>query len=463
MKKTVLLFFCIWYSTLGLHGQQLDIQAFATGFTNPLNIQNAGDDRLFIVEQGGLIKIIALNGTVSPTPFLDLSKVVSQDGGERGLLGLAFHPDFANTGYFYVDYVDPTGNTQISRFHINDGDPNQADPTSELKMLTIPQPASNHNGGCIAFGPDDYLYIGMGDGGGGGDPDNNGQNTTTLLGALLRIDVNGAEPYANPTDNPFIGNPDGRDEIWAYGLRNPWKFSFDADTGDLWIADVGQGKIEEINRVASAKAGINYGWRCYEGNAVYNDADCPAQSNITFPVATYTHDQGRASITGGYVYRGSDFPDLVGKYIFADFVSSELAYINPDEGINPNITYSSVFEGLGFSSFGLDNAGELYVAGLSSGTIYKVVDADALSLDDVSQDRFGFYPNPATDKLKLVIDPAVNTPHIAIFDLLGKKIIARDINSHTAFIDISSLKKGLYLVQLSSGSATLKTEKLIVN
>ena len=445
-----------------LHAQQLDLQELATGFNAPLNIQHTNDDRLFIVERGGAIKIIDGNGNVMETDFLNLEDRVSQDGGERGLLGLAFHPDYANNGYFYVNYVNTDGNTQISRFSVSDSDPNNANPESELKMISVDQPRSNHNGGCLAFGPDGYLYITMGDGGGGGDTDNNAQNTTKLLGSLLRIDVNNGDLYSIPPDNPFIGNPDGRDEIWAYGLRNPWKFSFDLETGDLWIADVGQGKIEEINQVPAVNAGLNYGWRCYEGNAIFNDTNCPDSGTLTFPIVTYDHSNRRASITGGYVYRGTDFPSLQGKYIFADFVSNELAFIDPENEDDLEIDFSAPFDGTGISSFGIDNSGELYAAGLSNGTIYKVVDAEALSLKPEKDKSFALYPNPANDKLKLTIPSAVQKATISIFDLLGKEIMKHTMTSDKTQLDISPIKKGLYLVQVSDKTGILETQKLIV-
>lgn len=463
MKKIILLF--IFFISISPQAQTLDIQSFATGFSSPLDIQNAGDERLFVVERGGIIKIVAADGSVKSTPFLNISDRVSKDGGERGLLGLAFHPEYASNGYFYVDYVNKDGNTQISRFSANTNDPDLADASSEFKLLSVDQPASNHNGGCLAFGPDGYLYIAMGDGGGGGDPQNNAQNTATLLGSLLRIDVNNGNPYAIPADNPFVDNTTGKDEIWAYGLRNPWKFSFDPESKKLWIADVGQNKIEEINRAANNAAGLNYGWRCYEGKAVYNMTNCPAETELTFPLATYSHNNNnRASITGGYVYRGAAFADLKGKYIFADFVSNELAYLDSEDTSEPEITYSESFAGTGFSSFGLDAAGELYVAGLSSGTIYKVVDADALAVKSVQKDAFGLYPNPARDKLKINIDPSVNlrAAKITVFDLLGKKMKTYTLALRAEPLDISELKRGVYLVQLSNETGILGTEKLIV-
>ena len=421
-----------------------------------------GDERLFVVERGGLVKIVDASGTVASAPYLDITGRISQDGGERGLLGLAFHPEYSSNGYFYVDYVDPSGNSQISRFKRSSVDPDLADPNSELKMLTITQPSSNHNGGCIAFGPDGFLYIGMGDGG-GGDQDNNAQNTSNLLGTILRIDVNQGEPYAIPADNPFVGNSNARDEIWAYGLRNPWKFSFDTQNGSLWIADVGQEQNEEINKVNAAQAGLNYGWRCYEGNANYNTAGCADAGSFTFPFSTYGHDSNRCSITGGYVYHGSRFSELQNKYIFADYCSNELAFIASSGDADGPITYSAPFDGAGFSSFGLDSAGELYVSSIGRGKIYKVVDAEALSVSDIHKNKFKLYPNPAQDRLKFSIDPSIRKPSIVIFDLLGKTVLSQKNILNTTQLNIAPLKAGIYLVQFSNASTILKTEKLIVH
>lgn len=266
MKKltTILCTMCVILS----FAQDLELDLFASGFNRPVNIKHAGDDRLFVVEQDGFIKIVNSDGSVEPTNFLDIDDRVRSIGNEQGLLGLAFHPDFASNGYFFVNYTDNSGDTVISRFSRIGVNPTIADPNSELIILTYTQPYSNHNGGELQFGPDGYLYISSGDGGSGGDPQNNAQNLNSLLGKLLRIDVNNStasNPYEIPADNPFIGDAAARDEIWAYGLRNPWKFSFDALTDDLWIADVGQNAREEINLVPSTDAGLNYGWRCYEG------------------------------------------------------------------------------------------------------------------------------------------------------------------------------------------------------
>lgn len=300
--KTTLRLLVLLFSTFAF-SQTIGIVPFATGFNNPIEIANAGDTRLFIVEQSGVIKVLNSNGTTNATPFLNITSLVSCCG-ERGLLGLAFHPNYATNGFFYVNYTNTAGNTVIARYSVS-SNPDVANTTGTI-LMTINQPFSNHNGGTIKFGPDGYLYIGMGDGGSGGDPGNRAQNINELLGKMLRIDVNSGSPYGIPPTNPYAGATPGADEIWAIGLRNPWKFSFNRLNGDLWIADVGQDQIEEINKVSSTAAGLNYGWRCYEGNAAYNTTGCAAMSTMTFPVAQYTHaSTGGCSITGGYVLQAA--------------------------------------------------------------------------------------------------------------------------------------------------------------
>ena len=359
------------FSFLGF-SQTLDITPFATGFTSPVEITHPKDDaRLFVLEKTGTIKILNPDGTTNPNPFLVLSSSSISTNGERGLLGMAFHPEYATNGYFYLNYTNPNGNTVIVRYSVDVNNPDLAMNSGTI-LLTVIQPASNHNGGTIKFGPDGYLYIGMGDGGGGGDPSNYAQNISSNLGKMLRIDVDSASPYGIPPTNPYV-DIDGNDEIWAIGLRNPWKFSFDRLNGDLWIADVGQGKMEEINKLTSPlTAGLNFGWRCYEGTEPYNIAGCAAKETMTFPFAEYNHTQG-CSITGGYVYTGSKYPALLGKYIFADYCKNRLGIVAE----NGTITYTDFFENPNsFSTFGEDKDGELYVANITNGNIYKIIDSD---------------------------------------------------------------------------------------
>ena len=344
---------------------------YASNLSSPVSITNAGDSRLFVTEQGGRIQIIIPDGEINALPFLDISSKVVFNG-ERGLLGLAFSPDYASNGYFYVNYVGTGDITTISRFKVSSDNPDIADPQSEVKLLTVKQPFTNHNGGDLVFGPDGYLYIGLGDGGDGGDPGNRAQNPKEYLGKMLRIDVNQGNPYVIPPSNPFYNKSDTLGEIWALGLRNPWRFSFDRLTGDLWIADVGQNAIEEVNfQPVTSAGGENYGWRCYEGNDVYNDSGCPASTTLTFPVYTYPHGS-ECSITGGYVYRGDLTSAYYGHYFFADYCSDKIWTLHKsgDSWVKQDF---GVYAGNGFSSFGEDSKGMLYIAGLSSGTIYKVL------------------------------------------------------------------------------------------
>jgi glucose/arabinose dehydrogenase len=267
----------------------LELEEFSEGYTMPVDIANAGDSRLFIVEQPGKIWVCDTAGTKSAQPFLDITDRVFNEGSEQGLLGLAFHPDYANNGYFYVNYTNLDANDQVSRFSVSNNDPNIADPNSEMVMLNILDPFPNHNGGCMKFGPKDgYLYISFGDGGRGGDPFNNAQNISVLLGKILRLDVDGAEPYAIPSTNPFINQAGAAPEIWAMGLRNPFRFSFDRQTGDLWIGDVGQNKWEEVDlQRANSPGGENYGWDCTEGHHLFPLSDCNANLDLTGPIVDY--------------------------------------------------------------------------------------------------------------------------------------------------------------------------------
>jgi len=343
---------------------------FASGLSNPVCITNAGDSRLFVVNQAGSIHIIDSNGNVSPQTYLDIQGRVTY-GGEQGLLGVAFHPQYLTNGYFYVNYIGDGDSTHISRFNVSAGDPDLADSLSEFKLLTIYQPFTNHNGGDLSFGPDGYLYIGLGDGGSGGDPGNRAQNPMEYLGKMLRIDVNQGNPYTIPPTNPFYNSPTTLGEIWALGLRNPWRFSFDRLTGDLWIADVGQNAVEEIDfQPAASTGGENYGWRCYEGNQPYNTSGCASASAYTFPVFTYPHGDD-CSVTGGYVYRGNASFPFYGHYFYADYCSDRIWTLHYAAGNWVSDIFGQ-FPGNNFSTFGENAAGQLFVAGRSSGTIWRI-------------------------------------------------------------------------------------------
>jgi len=339
-------------------------------FNRPLDLQNAGDGsgRLFVLEQGGRIYVTDDPSAEDSKLFLDISDRVDDSGNEMGLLGLAFHPAFKDNGSFFVNYTDGN-NTVISRFIVDTDNPNIADPESEEVLLTFSQPYSNHNGGGLAFGPDDgYLYIATGDGGSGGDPHGNAQSLKTLLGKILRIDIDNKSPglnYAIPPNNPFTGNTEGyREEIYAYGLRNPWRFSFDPLTNQLWAADVGQDRIEEINLI---EKGGNYGWNVMEGSLCFEPPEGCDNIGLELPIYEYGHSLGR-SITGGYVYRGEKLPILQGSYIYGDFVSGIIWALWYEEGKGKR-NYTLAETGLNISSFGIDKDYELYLTAFD-GKIY---------------------------------------------------------------------------------------------
>ncbi len=341
-------------------------------FSRPLDFQSPldGSDRIFIAEQGGTIKVFQNDeNTTSSETFLDISTKINTNANEQGLLGLVFHPDFDSNGYFYVNYTPNAGLSVTSRFQVSSGNPNMADPNSELVLLEIPQPFTNHNGGQLAFGPDGYLYIASGDGGSGGDPDNNAQDLSNLLGAVLRIDVNTTSNglnYAIPRSNPFLGLDNMRGEIYAYGLRNPWRMSFDPQTNNLWSGDVGQDEREEVNIVS---AGGNYGWKRFEGTFCFS-GDCD-DSGLVEPIFEYAHNGNDQSITGGYVYRGNQTPSLRDKYIYADFVDGRIWALESDTGSPDNQLLLN--SNLNISSFGVDNDNELYICAFD-GSIYKLVE-----------------------------------------------------------------------------------------
>jgi glucose/arabinose dehydrogenase len=357
----------------------IELQQLATFDGDPIGIANAGDGsgRLFIILQDGRIMIYS-GGGVLPDPFLDISDRVSCCG-ERGLLGLAFHPDYAQNGQFYVNYTDVNGDTHVSRFLVTN-DPDVADPDSEKPVIAIDQPFSNHNGGQLQFGPDGYLYIGMGDGGSGGDPGNRAQDLGELLGKMLRIDVDNGNRYAIPPTNPFIDVPGARPEIWAYGFRNPWRFGFDRATGDLFIADVGQEDWEEISfQRASSPGGENYGWRLMEGKSCYNPPENCNDGSLKLPIIVYPHSHDGdfigCAVIGGYRYRGPSYPALTGVYFFADNCTGRL-WAAIRQGPAAKVREIAV-TGLNITSFGEDEAGDHYLTEIGDNALYKLIDAQA--------------------------------------------------------------------------------------
>ncbi len=351
---------------------EISLQPVVSGLALPVGITHAGDasGRLFIIQQTGQVRIF--NDTqLLPTAFLDISTLVSCCG-ERGLLSVAFHPQYTVNGFFFVNYTDTTGATVVARYRVS-ADPNLADPASGEVIVRVPQPFANHNGGQLQFGPDGFLYIGMGDGGSAGDPDDRAQNLQDLLGKLLRLDVDSATPYAIPLTNPFRGRTDAREEIWALGLRNPWRFTFDRQTGDLFIADVGQSRREEVNfQSAGSPGGENYGWRRMEGSLCFNPSTNCNDGALVLPVLEYDHASGDCSIIGGYRYRGALFPQLTGVYFFADLCTGRLWGALPDPG---GAWSAQELQDASFqvTTFGEDEAGELYLSDYSGGRVLRLV------------------------------------------------------------------------------------------
>jgi glucose/arabinose dehydrogenase len=426
-----------------------------------------GTNRIFIAQQRGLIYVFDRNSNVaSRKVFLDLSTKVSQSGGETGLLGLAFHPNFTANGYFYVNYTSSaSGKLQsfVSRFQLSPSNPDSALEESELGLLTIDQPFENHNGGNVRFGPDGCLYLTFGDGGSGGDPQNNAQNRGTLLGKILRIDVNGSsngKNYAIPPGNPYFGNNRGmREEIYAYGLRNPWKISFDRKTGTLWAGDVGQVLWEEIDTIS---VGRNYGWRIMEGKSCYNPSSGCDTSGLTLPLWVYYHDQGNISVTGGYVYRGNALPALQGKYVYGDYGSGNIWALTIDANGAPvsQLLFNSPYL---ISSFGEDQAGELYVVSYGNGRVYKlqelgttVVSSSPLVPGHVSLKQN--YPNPFNPSTIIVYQTSQRAfVNLRILNILGQEIQTlvdanQESGEHQATWDAHDVPSGVYFCQLRTGT-----------
>lgn len=350
----------------------ITLEPFASILGGPLAIAapDDGSGRLFVAAQDGKVWVVERDGTVRPDPMVDLGPRL-RSGGEQGLLGLALHPEFPTDPRVFVDYTDLSGDTIVASLTLDPSDANRLDPASHRQLLFVDQPFANHNGGALAFGPDGDLYVSLGDGGSGGDPQGNGQNTNALLGKILRLDIDvpaGDEGYAIPSDNPFVGGG-GAGEVWLYGLRNPWRLSFDRANGDLWIGDVGQNAFEEVDVARAGTGGLNFGWNRMEGSHCYETRVCPTD-NLTLPVADYGRDLG-CTVIGGYVYRGSKYPFLVGTYLFADYCSGRIFALDAasDELVAP----ATVGTGSGsISAFGEDADGELYVTALD-GMVSKVV------------------------------------------------------------------------------------------
>ena len=383
---------CLLAATGSVASAQLGTVEIANGIDRPVFVTHAGDGsgRLFVIEQEGAIRIIDANGVLLPTKFLDIDGTVTggdSGGNEQGLLGLAFHPDYENNGKFYVNYTGTGGDTRVAEYQVSAGNPDIADAGSARIIMFYDQPFSNHNGGWLGFGPSDgYLYISAGDGGSGNDPGNRASRLNQMLGKMHRVDIDGgddfpADPNQNyeiPADNPFVGTAGAIESIWHYGLRNAWRTSFDYETGDMWIADVGQNAWEEVNHNIGNTGGLNYGWRCREGDHPTGLA-CSA-TGWTDPVHEYSHSGGNCSITGGYVYRGCELgEEFQGKYFFGDYCGGNVWTLDADN----NYAVATEFNfGFGLASFGQDEAGELYMSDVFSGQVWKVVNPSAPDIDD---------------------------------------------------------------------------------
>ncbi|WP_298896987.1 PQQ-dependent sugar dehydrogenase [uncultured Psychroserpens sp.] len=469
--KNLTLFLACFIVSLS-YAQNINLEVYASGFSSPVNIKHAGDDRLFVAERGGVIKILNTDGTVNTSPFLDIDPIVTNNGGEQGLLAIAFHPNYATNGFFYVNYIDNGGDTVISRFTRSTA--TSADPNSEVVLLNISQPFGNHNGGDMHFGPNDgYLYISTGDGGSGGDPGNRAQNLTLLLGKILRLDVDVTQAqidagttYLIPTDNPFVSDSAVLDEIWSYGLRNPWKFSFDRSNGDIWIADVGQSNREEINRVPSTSpGGENYGWKCYEGTSTFSNVSGCSTITHTTPVAEYNYGGSpfKCSITGGYRYRGTMQTGLQGLYFFGDYCSDEIGVVQETGPGTFALNFVDDFSGQGWSGFAEDINGELFVFGLLSGTVYRITD-DNLSVNEQTIDAIKMYPNPAKNTLTFdFLNASGQISNINIHDIQGKLVQSQsNFNEQLVTITTKSLTSGLYIVEIMGTNGKKSVRKLIV-
>lgn len=386
------------------------ISKYIAGVTAPVGMAHCNDDRLFVIEQGGKIRIIE-NSKLVDSPFLDITTKV-RFSGEQGLLGLAFHPKYDSTGFIYVNYISRSSPAQtvIERYKVSATNKNKIDPNSGQVILTINQPYVNHNGGCLKFGKDGFLYIGMGDGGNSGDPQNYAQNKKSLLGKMLRIDIDTASRYKIPKSNPFVNDTAYLPEIWAIGLRNPWRFSFDKLTQDLWIGDVGQGTWEEVDFDAyGSPFGRNYGWKCWEGNKENSTTGCLPKNAYTFPIHQYARDPGVncASITGGYVYRGSDYPSLYGKYFYADYCVGKIWLINrtSDTSYSNQLVYN--FTDNALASFGEDAKGDLYFTDVTTSSIFKISDTCNLKVNVITTDPICF--GEANGQAKSDVQDPLNT------------------------------------------------------
>jgi glucose/arabinose dehydrogenase len=457
MNKQLILLLLLWGQFSPLFGQsELQTVLIRSGFEQPVGLAHLEGTGLFVVEKAGRVKYFDPTSSEPPLTLLDIQDRVRSSGFEQGLLGLAFHPKFPDSNYLFVNYIRSGGESRISRFSVALEPVFQADPASEKTLLEVAQPYTNHNAGDLAFGPDGMLYLTFGDGGSGGDPEEAGQDRLTFLGKILRLDVDGGDPYAIPQDNPFAFDDFTLDEIWALGLRNPWQISFDRLTGDLWIGDVGQGQWEEINRQAfDSPGGENYGWDCFEGDAEFEMEDCPDVDELTFPVFAYRHGNGNGcSVTGGYVYRGNAMPDRQGHYFLADWCSGRMWALRPDDdgGWIDEVVLNTRMQ---ITTFGEDSAGELYFA-TGSGSVYRLA-STVTSLQEVASiQQFTLSPNPTSDHSRIQL--LINEPgqfQFRLLDFQGRLLKSWQesiVNRYEQDLSLQDLPAGSYTLVVQQGS-----------
>ncbi|MDX2128991.1 MAG: PQQ-dependent sugar dehydrogenase [Chloroherpetonaceae bacterium] len=480
---TIKLLFLIsftFFTRICVNGQVTLTEPFSSlTFGNPVDIQNCGDSRLFIVSQNGIIYIVDRNAPTLRKTFLDIRARITS-GGELGLLGLAFHPNYTSNGFFYVfttrgNSSNPTNQTNplrivVSRFSVT-SNPDSADSNSELILFSTSknQNNTNHNGGAIAFGKDGFLYFTIGDGGGSGDPQNNAQNLTNYHGKMMRIDVNQKDSgleYAIPTSNPFASHPTNRKEIFAWGLRNVWRFSVDT-TGEIWAGDVGQGQREEVNIIENGK---NYGWRKYEGTLTYNTND-PVIPDAVFPLHSYSHENNNLSITGGYVYRGTQIPSLSGAYIFGDYGSGRIWSLRRNPSSSPTVTFLvQLSQSFSLSTFGFDNTGEMYVANVNNGRVFRLTGlllSTPRSSNNLMFELEDNFPNPfnPTTQINYTLARAGEI-ELNVFDVLGRKVSTlvsarQEAGRYSVTFDARDQSSGIYFYQLRAGGF-LQTKKMVL-
>ena len=467
---------------------KLELAPFAKGFKFPMDMANCGDSRIFVAERLGKIWACDAKGKkLSDTPFLNITDevftVFPNDYDERGLLGFTFHPNYPDSPYFYVNYIGLDSNSHISRFTVDPKNPNKALKNSELLLLLVNQPKApefvNHKAGCLKFGPDGYLYVSFGDGGSAGDPRNNAQDMNKFLGKMLRIDVNKPDTkrnknYSIPASNPFVDKQNVKPEIWASGLRNPFRFSFDKKTGDLWLPDVGQDTWEEINvQKNGAKGGANYGWSCYEGNHNFKFNDCYYNGlPYTFPIVEYKHTENPCgAITGGFVYRGSKYPKLYGLYIYNDYCNGKFSVV-----FKQNQTWLNVFmldeDDLDYVSIGEDSKGELYAINQPTGEIEHIIDASQQSAtsgvqNNVAALQLKLSPNPNKGQFVVEFNAPQNEKYsVFITDVVGSTVLT-ETRSAVAGVNrwnfaSQNLQKGIYIIHVQSSKLSV-TQSFIVD